>query len=156
MNIGSIGTSAYSFYNSASRVNNANLEAASKVQESKEPRESKVNEQQEKPSAAIYQREDYTGPSQTQVAPESSYQKQMLSDPHFAMERMAGKLMDKLPQIFADMSKLVTPASSENADAQAAVSASKKVIAENDPASYLERQAQNAYVQDVALQDIKL
>lgn len=154
MNIGSIGTSAYSFYNSASRINNANAEAAARVQEAKDPRESKVSEQQEQKSAAIYQREDYTGPAQTQVAPESSYQKQMLSDPHFAMERMAGKLMDKLPQIFADMSKLVSPASTGSADVQE--TAAKKIITENDPASYLERQAQNAYVQEAALQDIKL
>lgn len=154
MNIGSIGTSAYSFYNSASRINSANAEAAARVQEAKDPRESKVSEQQEQKSAAIYQREDYTGPAQTQVAPESSYQKQMLSDPHFAMERMAGKLMDKLPQIFADMSKLVSPASTGSADVQE--TAAKKIITENDPASYLERQAQNAYVQEAALQDIKL
>ena len=42
----------------------------------------------------------------TRVSPENSFQKAMVTDPSFAFERMAGKLMDKLPNILMDIKNL--------------------------------------------------
>ena len=42
----------------------------------------------------------------TQVSPENSFQKAMVNDPSFAIERMAAKLFDKLPKILEDMRNL--------------------------------------------------
>ncbi len=46
------------------------------------------------------------GVVQTRVSPENSFQKSMVNDPSFAYERMAAKLLDKLPRILDDMAKL--------------------------------------------------
>ncbi len=46
------------------------------------------------------------GVVQTRVSPENSFQKTMVNDPSYAYERMAAKLMDKLPRILDDMAKL--------------------------------------------------
>ena len=43
------------------------------------------------------------GVLQTKVSPDNSFQKAMVSDASFAYERMAAKLMDKLPSILRDM-----------------------------------------------------
>lgn len=147
MNIGSIGNSPYSFYNSASRVNNRaqELSAELRIRNSEVSKETEVKDSPS--SAAIYQREDYKGPQKTEVSTDNLYQKQMISDPHFAMERLAGKLFDKLPQILGDMKNI--PMDGSYADpVQAAPS--KIVISENN-ADYLERQAQNAALQDISL-----
>ena len=42
----------------------------------------------------------------TKVFPENSFQKAMVTDASFAYERMAGKLLDKLPNILRDIEKL--------------------------------------------------
>jgi len=149
MNIGHINADNYSFYNSVSRTNVNQVNSASALQKASEAKEVQSQESKESTSSAIYQREDYSGPQYTQVSPENSYQKTMLSDTKFAMERMASKLMDKLPQILKDMNATqnVAPESAPNA------ASSKVVIAEND---YLSQQAKNAQQQDMALQDISL
>lgn len=46
------------------------------------------------------------GVLQTKVSPDNSFQKAMVSDASFAYERMASKLMDKLPNILRDMKNL--------------------------------------------------
>lgn len=149
MNIGHINADSYSFYNSVSRSNLNQVNSASALQKSAEIKEAQGQATEESKNSAIYQRDDYTGPQYTQVSPENSYQKTMISDTKFAMERMASKLMDKLPQILKDMNN---PQSSvENVSANA--TPSKVVIAEND---YLSQQARNAQQQDIALQDISL
>lgn len=147
MNVGPIGSGydSYSFYNSVSRVDKA--AQAAKATQKEEPSYEKA---QETASAAIYQRDDYSGPQETQVSTENSYQKRMLTEGGFGMDRIAGKLMGKLPQIFKDMMGIgaARDAASEN---------SKVVISENNPnASYLERQAMNAQQQDKQLENISL
>ncbi len=47
------------------------------------------------------------GVVQTRVSPDNSFQKNVISDPSIIYERMAAKLMDKLPRILDDMQRLV-------------------------------------------------
>ena len=72
------------------------------------------------------------GVIQTKVSPENSFQKAMVTDPGFAYERMAGKLLDKLPVILKDMQNLpeTTDFAERVASAKEAAS-SKVVISEN-------------------------
>lgn len=128
MRIGAIGTDAYSFYNSASRaasVSQADRIAAINGKEST----AASNEREESVSAAIYQRDDYAGPTQTQLSTDNLYQKQKLSTAGTDSEKIADKLMDSLPKIFDDMKKVEVfdDRKTENTKPE------KIVINENDP-----------------------
>ena len=112
-----------SFYNasSASRLSSVNSVNASQ----------KVNSAQgsagtgsgSRDSASQYLSE-HGGVVQTRVSPENAYQKTMLSDPRYGIERMASKLMTKLPDILKDMQNV----SDYNENADSAASGSSKVI----------------------------
>jgi|GEM_PF-2849262 len=153
-----INADSYSFYNSASRVNSAErIQEAQNVAGSQTPQE--VSGNGEIKSSAIYQRDDYTGPNETMVATDSKYGSQMLNGAEETkassasgtiadtsektMERLAGKLVEKMPQIVKDIMNL-------NDSSQAANQ--RVVISEKANQDYLERQAQNAQLQDISLQ----
>lgn len=67
------------------------------------------------------------GVVQTKVSPENSFQKAMVHDKTFAYERMAAKLMDKLPRILDDMQKLTAE---DNRDV---ITAAKRADANKGP-----------------------
>lgn len=153
-----INADSYSFYNSASRVNSAErIKEAQKAAGSQNSQE--VSADSEVKSSAIYQRDDYSGPNETLVAVDSKYSKQMLNGTEAAkaknvegtiadvsdktMERLASKLVDKMPQIVKDIMNLGDTARAAN---------QKVVISEDANKDYLERQAQNAQLQDISLQ----
>jgi len=138
---------SYSFYNSSSRVGSHNaveqVEAASKVQNSSDDDISRQNQSESK---AIYQREDYSGPKETQVSSDNNYQKQMIQSRTEFMDRLAGKLMDTLPRIFSDIADM----SPEGVEVAAADS--KVVISDSKNAQeYMDRQLQSAQMQDIAI-----
>ncbi len=75
------------------------------------------------------------GVKQTLVSPENSFQKAMATDASFAYERMAGKLLDKLPNILNDIKNLPETESVEEMAVKAAEKTSKapaKVIIGED------------------------
>lgn len=138
-----------SFYSATSRISS---EQASKTiaadeiakQNSADASESSLN------SGLDYGRSN-TGVKQTVVSPENSYQKTMMNDPSFAMDRLAGKLMDKLPQIMEDMRKL--PSQEEKPKEMdygfAKVTVGKVVISENSRVDYQADKKQE--LQDISL-----
>ena len=77
------------------------------------------------------------GVLQTKVSPDNSFQKAMVSDASFAYERMAAKLMDKLPNILRDMKNLPETSDFSNVSdvvkqAEKITEASKKVVIGED------------------------
>lgn len=165
-----VNTSAdsYSFYNSSSRVNEAARLAKAQRAELNQPQKTEDAEKtSEIKSKAIYQREDYTGPNETLVSSDNSFQKQQLSGEEKkqtssiegtaadtsakTMERLAGKLVDKLPRIFKDIMGLSADGS---AGAEKTANDSRVIIAEEDDREYLEKQAENAQLQDISLAGI--
>lgn len=139
-----IPSSVSSFYDSASRV-----ERAARAQEILTPKSGADPDLASRGYEQSEQREQ-RGLQRTQVSPENSYQRTMLSDPGFAFDRMAGKLMDKLPQIFADMKAVPDMGTgAEVAAVQAQAPAAKVVISEESVANQAaEKQAQ---LQDISL-----
>lgn len=90
-----------SFYDASSRING--ISRLSKVESVKDVEKTQVSSS----SLNIEEsKNDYAGVKQTLVSPDNAYQKQMLEDKEFAMMRLAGKLMDKLPAILDDMKKV--------------------------------------------------
>ncbi|MCR4590717.1 MAG: hypothetical protein K5668_07850 [Lachnospiraceae bacterium] len=67
----------------------------------------------------------------TQVSPENSYQKALVTDRSFAFERMAGKLMDKLPNILKDIQNLPEDTAFAEAVAEKKAAPSKVIISED-------------------------
>ncbi len=98
-----INSSMPSFYD-AGRVNNAGrtprVERIDPVEEAKG-----ISSLTEQLKSEERSRENL-GVVQTKVSPENSFQKAMVTDRSFAFDRMAGKLMDKLPDILKDMADL--------------------------------------------------
>lgn len=173
MKISGVGSStnvdSYSFYNSSSRINEA-ARAAQTEKAAGLKAESKTDAVKESTvkSSAIYQREDYVGPNETLVSADNKYQKQQLSgeDKKQAeatagtaadtssktMERLAGKLVDRLPQILKDIMKIGTDGTVNNTETPAAEG--RVIITEKDNKEYLEKQAENAQLQDISLAGI--
>ncbi|MBQ9549912.1 MAG: hypothetical protein IJU87_03780 [Lachnospiraceae bacterium] len=71
------------------------------------------------------------GVVQTRVSPENSFQKAMVTDNSFAFERMAGKLLDKLPTILRDMQNLPAEGAFEEQLAEKSAAPAKVVITED-------------------------
>lgn len=118
-----INSSMPSFYNASSKINsmeNRNNVLATQVS---------IHNEESNDS-----NQSYKGVRQTKVASDNSYQKLMISDKRFAAERMASKLLDKLPVILDDMKNLsnVTYLNETSIPAES----SKIVISENSKASY--------------------
>ena len=139
-----------SFYSATSRISTDQTsktlaaEEVSKKNSSVETSESAVN------SGAGYERPN-SGLQQTVVSPDNSYQKTMITDTSFAMDRLAGKLMDKLPKIMEDIRKL--PAEAEKPKEKdygfAKVTVGKVVISENSNVDYQADKKQE--LQDISL-----
>ncbi len=93
------------FYNAAAKINaDADKVHAKKVQQM-------AGSASSGNSDSSQQRQSYVEDQnrriiQTKVSPENSYQKTMLSDASFAMDRMAGKLMPSIERILRDMKDL--------------------------------------------------
>lgn len=163
-----LNADSYSFYNSSSRVSEAarlakvqkaELDQSKKTEDAEKAAESKTK--------AIYQRDDYMGPNETLVSTDNNYQKQHLSGEEKksansiegtaadtsskAMERLAGKLADKLPRILKD---IIGIGGDEAAKSDMAGNEGRVVISENDSKEYLEKQAKNAQLQDISLAGI--
>lgn len=135
-----------SFYDASSRINNINRVSRVEPEKTQEVKESNSPVKEESLQT------NYSGVKQTLVSAENAYQKQMLSDPDFAMKRMAGKLMDKLPQIMEDMSKVSDSAVKNVPEISVAnenVAPARIVIGENSNVDYSGNIA-------TTLQDIKL
>lgn len=66
------------------------------------------------------------GVVQTRVSPDNAFQKAMVTDPSFAYERLAGKLLDKLPNILQDMKNLPEGSAFDEKLAKQAVEAGEK------------------------------
>ena len=140
-----INGSSASFYNASSRVNQVSQET--KIQNTQAA--SEVNSSSQSNISSDISNNQYQGVKQTRVSSENAYQKAMLNDPRFAMERMASKLMDKLPNILNDMKNLSDSgqtAATDNNNSSAM--AGKIVINENSNVNY-----QNSAME---LQDISL
>lgn len=140
-----INGSSASFYNASSRVNQVSQET--KIQNTQVA--SEVNSSSQSNISSDISNNQYQGVKQTRVSSENAYQKAMLNDPRFAMERMASKLMDKLPNILNDMKNLSDSgqtAATDNNNSSAM--AGKIVINENSNVNY-----QNSAME---LQDISL
>lgn len=131
-----------SFYDASSRINSINRISRVEVENPAKINESELSQKASESSS------DNHGVKQTLVSPDNSYQKQMLSDPDFAMKRMASKLVDKLPQIMEDISKLPAE-NTQVADAIQTKAPSKVVIGENSDVNY-EGNAVKA-LQDISL-----
>ena len=111
-----------SFYNaSSSRLQSVNnVSQSSKVSQVSDANGVAANSSN---SASQYL-SSHGGVVQTRVSPENSYQKAMLSDPRANIEKMAGKLMSKLPNILKDMQNLTA----DNAANTASDNTSNKVV----------------------------
>lgn len=144
MKIGAIGSfDTYSFYNSVNRISpRESIDAldSSKIQSSKVgTSDAASSDASEKPaSAAIYQREDYAGPSEAKVSVENNYHKQNIASRADDVSKLAGKLMDYMPKIMEDIADLDAPTAA--ADVQSANASGKVVISEN---AALENNLQN-------------
>lgn len=139
-------SSVASFYDASSRINNLNRISQVEAEKTQEIKQQNSPAKPEEKSLI-----NYSGIKQTLVSADNAYQKQLLSDPDFAMKRMAGKLMDKLPQIMEDISKLPSDVNSNIAEITKPVETtpSRIVIGENSNVDY----AGNTVA---ALQDISL
>ena len=71
------------------------------------------------------------GVVQTRVSPENSFQKAMVTDSSFAFERMAGKLLDKLPNILRDIKNLPEESAFAEQLTEKAAPSAKVVISED-------------------------
>ncbi|MDD3413132.1 MAG: hypothetical protein PHY47_03940 [Lachnospiraceae bacterium] len=125
-----IDSSMPSFYNASSKINsmeNRNSVLATLQNTDLKTQVSIHNEESNRDQS-------YKGVRQTKVASDNAYQKLMITDPRFAAERMASKLLDKLPVILDDMKNLsdVTYLNETSIPAEN----SKIVISENSKASY--------------------
>ncbi len=145
-----INNNVASFYNAASRVNTA--EQNRKILATEEITNTTTQGKEELTQANSNQEyaRSSQGIVQTKVSPENSYQKQMVNDPRFAAERMASKLMDKLPMILEDMKNLPDNMNQNYAvpDFSSSPASGKIVISENSVADYGQEQT--------ALQNITL
>ena len=140
-----INGSSASFYNASSRVNQVSQET--KIQNTQAA--SEVNSSSQSNISSDTSNDQYQGVKQTRVSSENAYQKAMLNDPRFAMERMASKLMDKLPNILNDMKNLSDSSQTAATDNNnSSAMAGKIVINENSNVNY-----QNSAME---LQDISL
>ncbi len=94
-----------SFYNASAKINaEADKVRAAKIQQMSDSASSGG-------SGSSGQRQSYISDEkrmliQTKVSPENAYQKTMLNDHSFAMERLASKLMPHLDAIIRDMKNL--------------------------------------------------
>ncbi len=101
-----INSSMTSFYD-AGRVNSAGHSGKTeRVEKIRPVEETKgISSLTEQLKAEERSRENL-GVVQTKVSPDNAFQKAMVTDRSFAFDRMAGKLMDKLPDILKDMARL--------------------------------------------------
>ncbi len=100
-----ISSSLPNFYNATTKIN----EDAEKVRSQKV--QQMAGSTSSGSSDSSQQRQEYISDEkhkliQTKVSPENLYQKTMLTDFSFAMERTAGKLMPHVGQILEDMKNL--------------------------------------------------
>ncbi|MCR5625770.1 MAG: hypothetical protein K6F99_00490 [Lachnospiraceae bacterium] len=96
------------FYNASSRVNfqNSRVQAPAKADEIKQAEKSSEVNGTVTGNTPAAQESTLEHTRETRVSAEASYQKSMITDRSFAMERLASKLMDRLPRIMADIAKL--------------------------------------------------
>lgn len=140
-----IDTGMASFYNASSRVHSTPEE--SRILKAAEAAAPQGHSGQDTPSGDKQAQQIPAKMMQTRISPDSSYQKNMVTDPRFAMERIASKLLDKVPDILNDMRKL--PEAGSDGAVQSA-EPSKIVIRENSAADYA-ADRQREMMQDITL-----
>ncbi|MCR5774796.1 MAG: hypothetical protein K6G42_06890 [Lachnospiraceae bacterium] len=112
-----IGSNIPSFYNS-NRINQTpDIDNTPRIEQ-----QSQVNDQKEgRNSAGQYISQEHGGVVQTRVADANSFKKAQLDGNRERIEEMANKLYSKLPDIFADMSRLTTGSDDQTAASRVAV-----------------------------------
>lgn len=148
MKIGAINDT-YSFYNSVNRISpRESMDAmrASKLQQSSKVDSSTNTESSDNTnspvSSAIYQREDYAGPSEAKVSTDNSYHKQTITSRRDDIDKLASKLMDYMPQIMSDMNDMFNTAPNVS---------DKVVISENDNIQNNQNNIQNTMMENISL-----
>lgn len=142
-----INSNIASFYNASSRVNSSDYNRRVLATEEVSPKAQSTDTASAQSEEKRNGYQPSVGIQQTKVSSDNSYQKRMITDPRFAVERMAGKLMDKLPDILTDMKNLPD----ENKAAIAVPvenKSSKVVIRENSSVNFNAAQMQ---LQDISL-----
>ncbi len=132
--------SGMSQYYDVSRLNrNSEIEKTSRVDQSG----SSAAIQNENRNASQYISQDHGGVVQTRVSDANSYQKSQLDGSREKVEKLADKLMSKLPNILADMQNL--PAADETG------AVNRVAVNERNAGAVAERQQQEAVLQNFAL-----
>ena len=100
-----INSAIPSFYNASARINaEADKVRAAKVQQMSSSTSSGGSDSSGQKQSYIS--DEKRKLIQTKVSPENAYQKTMLNDHAFAMERVASKLMPHLDELMRDMKEL--------------------------------------------------